>query len=52
MSLNLYFEGKEQDPETQEVSVGWIGTQKARLKGDSLYSTPAKGRYHREAVTS
>lgn len=44
MSLSFYFGGEEQDPETQEVSAGWIGTQKARLRRDSLYSTPGQGK--------
>lgn len=44
MSLNLYFGGEEQDPETQEVSAERTGTQKAGLKEDSLYSTPGQGK--------
>lgn len=44
MSPNLYFGGEEQDPETQEVSAEWIGTQKAGLKEDSLYCTPGQGK--------
>lgn len=44
MSLSLYFGEKEQGPDTQEVSAGWIGTQKAGLKGDNLYSTPGQGK--------
>lgn len=52
MSPNLYLGGEEQNPETQEVSTDGQGHK--RLGSKRIASIPplAKGRHHREAVTS